>query len=193
MLTFWVVEQRAYDRPSVEWKWWDYKLPEEDQGVAMFVLAQTEPDDLVLAHQPVAERIAGLRGRPRLVSVRESYLTNLSRHWGKGEFSDRMAMMKLTNKRVAEWQYDHALRLVDERCVKVVVIRKLHMLEDLGVARRMETGKGTMIYMSPESWEHVRPHVTRLMELETELAAEDDGSGAAPPTLPGNGRGLGTA
>lgn len=71
------------------------------------------------------------------------------------------------------------------------VIRKLHMLEDLGVAHRRETGKGTMIYMSPESWEHVRPHVARLMELETELAAEDDGPGSTEPTPAGNGRGLG--
>lgn len=53
------------------------------------------------------------------------------------------------------------------------VIRKLHLLEEFGVARRMQTGKGTMIYMSPESWEHVRPHVSRLLDLESELAAED--------------------
>ena len=33
-----------------------------------------------------------------------------------------------------------------------------------------ETGKGTMVYMSPASWDHVRPHVARLLELETELA-----------------------
>ena len=45
------------------------------------------------------------------------------------------------------------------------VIRKLHLLEDIGLASRTETAKGTMIYMSPESWEHVRPHVARLLEL----------------------------
>lgn len=50
------------------------------------------------------------------------------------------------------------------------VIRKLHLLEDLGLASRTETGKGTMVYMAPESWDHVRPHVARLLELESELA-----------------------
>jgi DNA-binding transcriptional ArsR family regulator len=55
------------------------------------------------------------------------------------------------------------------------VIRKLHLLEEMGLASRNETGKGTMVYMSPESWEHVRPHVVRLLELESELAiAEED-------------------
>jgi CTP-dependent riboflavin kinase len=50
------------------------------------------------------------------------------------------------------------------------VIRKLHLLEKLGLASRTETGKGTMVYMSPDSWEHVRPHVVRLLELGAELA-----------------------
>ncbi|MCK5364661.1 MAG: hypothetical protein KAR22_16910, partial [Gammaproteobacteria bacterium] len=54
------------------------------------------------------------------------------------------------------------------------VIRKLHLLEEMGMASRSETGKGTMIYMTPESWEHVRPHVARLLELETEMATADD-------------------
>jgi hypothetical protein len=31
-----------------------------------------------------------------------------------------------------------------------------------------------MIYMTPESWDHVRPHVARLLELETEMATADD-------------------
>lgn len=53
------------------------------------------------------------------------------------------------------------------------VIRKLHLLEEMGLASRTETGKGTMIYMSPESWNHARPHVERLLELESELAAAD--------------------
>jgi len=53
------------------------------------------------------------------------------------------------------------------------VIRKLHLLEELGLASRTETSKGTMIYMSPESWQYVRPHVERLLELESELVLED--------------------
>ena len=64
------------------------------------------------------------------------------------------------------------------------VIRKLHLLEELGVANRIETGKGTMIYMTPESWEHVRPHVTRLLDLETELATEDEEGPALPNPEP---------
>ncbi len=52
------------------------------------------------------------------------------------------------------------------------VLRKLHLLEDMGMASRTETEKGTMIYMSPESWDHVRPHVARLLELESEGATE---------------------
>jgi len=50
------------------------------------------------------------------------------------------------------------------------VIRKLHLLEEIGLLSRSETRQGTMVYMSPESWDHVRPHVARLLELETELA-----------------------
>ena len=53
------------------------------------------------------------------------------------------------------------------------VIRKLHLLEEMGVARRTETGKGTMVYMLPGSWDRVRPHVARLLEFETELADTD--------------------
>ena len=69
------------------------------------------------------------------------------------------------------------------------VIRKLHLLEELGVASRVETGKGTMIFMTPESWDHVRPHVTRLLELETTLVAEDDT--AALPSSAGSGAAAG--
>ena len=53
------------------------------------------------------------------------------------------------------------------------VIRKLHLLEEMGLASRTETPKGTMVHMSPQSWEHVRPHVTRLLALESELATAD--------------------
>jgi CTP-dependent riboflavin kinase len=54
------------------------------------------------------------------------------------------------------------------------VIRKLHLLEELGLASRTETGKGTMVSMTSESWEYVRPHVARLLELESELAIVDE-------------------
>jgi len=54
------------------------------------------------------------------------------------------------------------------------VIRKLRLLEEIGVASRTETRHGTMIYMSQASWDHVRPHVERLMELETELVAASE-------------------
>jgi len=50
------------------------------------------------------------------------------------------------------------------------VIRKLHLLEEMGLVSRSETRHGTMVYMSAESWDHVRPHVVHLLELETELA-----------------------
>ena len=50
------------------------------------------------------------------------------------------------------------------------VIRKLNQLESMGLVRRAETARGTMVYMSQESWERVRPHVARLLELEMELA-----------------------
>ncbi len=53
---------------------------------------------------------------------------------------------------------------------RATVIRKLHLLEEIGLASRSETRQGTMVYMSPESWDHVRPHVAHLLELETELA-----------------------
>lgn len=54
------------------------------------------------------------------------------------------------------------------------VIRKLHLLEELGMARRSETGHGTLIHMTPESWNHVGPHVARLLELESEMASAED-------------------
>lgn len=56
------------------------------------------------------------------------------------------------------------------------VIRKLNLLEELGLASRTETGKGTMVYMSAESWQHARPHVTRLLELQSELEAAGEDS-----------------
>lgn len=64
------------------------------------------------------------------------------------------------------------------------VIRKLHLLEEMGVATRLETGKGTMIYMTPESWEYVRPHVMRLLDLESELAAEEEKGAALQSFVP---------
>lgn len=64
------------------------------------------------------------------------------------------------------------------------VIRKLHLLEEMGVATRLETGKGTMIYMTPESWEHVRPHVMRLLDLESELVAEEEKGAALQSFVP---------
>jgi DNA-binding IclR family transcriptional regulator len=54
------------------------------------------------------------------------------------------------------------------------VIRKLHLLEEIGLASRSETRHGTMVYMSVESWDHVRPHVARLLELETELTVDSE-------------------
>lgn len=58
------------------------------------------------------------------------------------------------------------------------VVRKLNLLEEMGMASRAETGRGTMVYMSAESWEHVRPHVARLIELESELANEESADAA---------------
>ena len=54
------------------------------------------------------------------------------------------------------------------------VIRKLDLLEEIGLASRSETRRGTMVTMSAESWVHVRPHVARLLELETELTAASE-------------------
>lgn len=74
----------------------------------------------------------------------------------------------------------HTGRPVNVSCIsettgipRPTVIRKLHLLEEIGLASRTETGKGTMVYMSPEYWEHVRPHVARLLELEVEVATAD--------------------
>ncbi len=50
------------------------------------------------------------------------------------------------------------------------VVRKLLLLEEMGMASRTETRKETLIYMSPESWDHVRPHVARLLVLGSDLA-----------------------
>jgi hypothetical protein len=41
-----------------------------------------------------------------------------------------------------------------------------------------------MIYMTPESWEHVGPHVMRLLDLETELVAEEEQGPALPGAAP---------
>jgi hypothetical protein len=49
------------------------------------------------------------------------------------------------------------------------VIRKLQLLEEIGLARRTETAQGPMVHVSPDSWEHARPHVRRLVALESEL------------------------
>lgn len=67
------------------------------------------------------------------------------------------------------------------------VIRKLHLLEDMGMAHRVETGRGTMVYMAPASWDHVRPHIERLLDLEAELAAKGDGAGSPKAAAAGGG------
>ena len=104
---------------------------------ALEVLEITEPTHLVLADKRVAERITGLAGRPRLVSVRESYLTNLSRYWGDAEFQDRLAMMKLASESIPRTEMAIGLEAIQAWCVDTVVLRRREIHEPFMLHRRL--------------------------------------------------------
>ena len=50
------------------------------------------------------------------------------------------------------------------------VIRKLRELEQSGMAVRKRTKAGVFVHMTTKSWEYVRPHVVRLLQLEEQLS-----------------------
>ncbi|MEZ4316405.1 MAG: DUF6077 domain-containing protein [Myxococcota bacterium] len=123
LVGFWTAGDRPLEGFGTEWHWWTHKVPELDQAAALGVVALTDPEDLVLAAPRVAERITGLDGRPRLVSVRESYLTNLSRYWGEEEAHERLVMMDYVAEPLAPRRAEEALTFISEWCPAVVVFR----------------------------------------------------------------------
>ena len=137
LATFWAVDEKSYERPAVSWQWWELEYPARDQRAALEVLELTTPTDLVLADKRVAERITGLPGRPRLVSVRESYLTNLSRYWGDDEFQDRLAMMKLASEAIPRTEMAVGLEAIEAWCVDTVVLRRREIHEPFMLHRKL--------------------------------------------------------
>lgn len=135
---FWTAGERAYERRFITWKWWTHKTPDLEQRLALKVLSFTESTDLVLAAPRVAERITGLDGRPRLISVRESYLTNLSRYWGEEQASERLAMMKFAERPQTPKEADAAIELIEAWCVDVIVFRRYQSKESKKLMKKLE-------------------------------------------------------
>ena len=56
------------------------------------------------------------------------------------------------------------------------VIRKISLLEEIGMVTTIRSEKETKVMMTEKSWKHVRSHVTKLMELESYLSNGDRNS-----------------
>ena len=105
---------------------------------------------------------------------------------GNSGTSTRAALNPFLSRPVRPWEtcipaYLHTGKPVNVSSIadmtgipRPTVIRKLDLLEGIGLASRSETRRGTMVTMSAESWVHVRPHVARVLELETELTAASE-------------------
>jgi hypothetical protein len=93
VVMFGTAGRRVDQLGHVSWRWWEHRVRPAPAATARVVMRHTRPGDLVLATPLVAEVLAGLRGRPRLVAVRELYLVNLARYWGPEETRRRMRLL----------------------------------------------------------------------------------------------------
>lgn len=121
---FWTAGPHIDQRKNTAWKWWSPRVSGEQQEMADLLVAHTEPSELALATTKVAEQVTQTDGRPRLVAVRESYLTNLGRHWSEEESAARFRMWRLSNGMAKGAEEDQALADLDTWCVTAIVVRK---------------------------------------------------------------------
>lgn len=89
--------------------------------IARQVADLTEPDDLVLAAEPIALWMTSFRDGPRLVAVRKFYTDNLSRYWGWPESERRWDLMRWVDGRPVDLTLGEVMVELDTRCVDVVV------------------------------------------------------------------------
>lgn len=113
--------RQVHRNHRVSWSWWSHKTPFHHQVLAERVDELTDRGDLVAAAPRVAERVVGLDDRPFLTSVRQSYLTNLSRHWSPEETAGRQLLLDYLDSPEVLPSTLGALDLLDAWCVKVVV------------------------------------------------------------------------
>jgi hypothetical protein len=110
--------------PSAEnrasWEWAKPKRRAREYEVARRIVEMAPPGSTVLAPESIAGLLTLFRDRPRLVSVYERYLANLSRHWGTSESLKRESLAKLVEGSLPPRTTPDALHELDERCVAVL-------------------------------------------------------------------------
>ncbi|MBW1685887.1 MAG: hypothetical protein JRS35_12600 [Deltaproteobacteria bacterium] len=77
------------------------------------------PGSTVLAPEPIAGSLTLFHDGPRLVSVYERYLANLSGHWGTSESLKRESLAKFVMGRLPPRATPDVLQEMNERCVNV--------------------------------------------------------------------------
>jgi hypothetical protein len=77
------------------------------------------PGSTVLAPEPIAGLLTSFHDGPRLVSVCERYLANLSWHWGTRESHERETLANFVVARLPPGSTQDALQEMNERCVNV--------------------------------------------------------------------------
>lgn len=122
--TFWNAGRQVHNRGRVSWRWLRPKLPFNFHRLAKQTADMTEPTDLVAVAPRIAERLVGLDERPFITSVRQSYLTNLSRHWSPEETAGRQLLLDYLDTPEGLADPTPALDQLDAWCVKVVVTKR---------------------------------------------------------------------
>ncbi len=143
--------------------WADWKVPAYHADVAHAIVGLTVPGSIALLQTHIAERVAGLEGRPKIVNARRIYVRNLERYWGRREALHRQYLLRFVDHG-EEVDYEWALQELETRCIDLLVpSRKTHRkypalpehLAALGFIRE-RYGPFSLYYRSKAD---CRPHV----------------------------------
>jgi hypothetical protein len=101
------------------WEWAKPKRQAREYEVARRIVEMAPPGSTVLAPEPIAGLLTTFHDRPRLVSICERYLANLSGHWGPSESHRRETLAKFVMGHLPPRATPDVLQEMDERCVNV--------------------------------------------------------------------------
>jgi hypothetical protein len=104
---------------GASWEWAKPKRQAREYEVARRIVEMAPPGSTVLAPEPIAGLLTLFRDGPRLVSVYERYLANLSGHWGTSESLKRESLAKFVMGHLPPPETRDVLQEMNERCVNV--------------------------------------------------------------------------
>jgi hypothetical protein len=106
---------------QTRWTFAQPKRPATEDALNRKVRELTAADDLVLMPQYPASFMTHHLDAPRMVAVRHFYVKNLARHWGQQETNDRLALMRLVEKKVSAAETHRGLIQIEDRGIDLVV------------------------------------------------------------------------